>query len=90
MDRRRVNSNAKTEDDRMSDVDVKMVNLSRKRLGLPLLETGDDSTEEALVAEHLVQKPEEWGIHPEDLQAISDHIRGNVEDGIDKRRGLFD
>jgi DNA modification methylase len=60
----------------LGDIDPKMVNIARNRLGLPLLDLGDDMPQ----VEYLFEppKPEDWGIHPEELRFIYDELASNV------------
>lgn len=60
----------------LGDIDPKMVNIARNRLGLPLLDLGENAPQ----TEYLFQlpKPEDWGMHPEELRFIYDELVGNV------------
>lgn len=63
----------------LGDIDPKMVNVARLRLGLPLLdEVGDYAS--GSMADYLLEFPDPalWGIHPEDLRFIYDELRGNI------------
>lgn len=61
----------------LGDIDPKMVNVSRMRLGLPLLDTADA---DIFQGEYLFVPPDpaDWGIHPEELQFIYDALRDNI------------
>lgn len=63
----------------LCDIDPAMVTISRKRLGLPVLES-ERETNLATNAGYLVDlpSPQEWGIHPEDLVALVEELRANA------------
>jgi len=61
----------------LGDIDPKMVNIARKRLGLSLIESGiADMPMTDCVFE--LPDPENWGIHPEELRFIYDALQNNV------------
>lgn len=61
----------------MGDIDPKMVNIARKRLNLLLLEGPDAASPQG---EYLFEppRPEDWGIHPEELHFIFNALTANV------------
>ena len=65
----------------LGDVDPRMVNVARKRLGLPLPQ-GCRQDEGVPENEYWPEmpRPEEWGLHPEELRLIYDELQGNVVD----------
>jgi len=63
----------------LCDIDTRMVAIASKRLGLPIPEGEQQVIEIPSMSIPEVPCPEEWGIHPEDLLAIYDAIRGNVK-----------
>ncbi len=64
----------------LGDVDPRMVRIARRRLGLPpLLDDGGrvgDAPRPAYRFE--MPRPDEWGLHPEDLRFLYDELRGNI------------
>jgi hypothetical protein len=63
----------------MGDVDPRMVNIARERLGLPLLwGDGQDGSASGQTYRPEMPKPEEWGLHPEELRFLYDELWGNV------------
>jgi len=70
----------------LCDIDPKMVTIARKRLGLPLFQ---DTTEHvASQADYLFElpRPDEWGIHPEELRFIYDALQGNINSSMAQLR----
>jgi DNA modification methylase len=66
----------------LGDVDPRMVNIARERLGLPLLR-GDGQDGNALEEYRPeIPRPGEWGIHPEELRFLYDELKGNVRDAV--------
>lgn len=58
----------------LGDIDPKMTNITRKRLGLPYKE------EQEAQIDYILQlpAPEDWGIHPEELRFLCDELQGNI------------
>lgn len=69
----------------LSDIDKKMVDLSRKRLGLTVTHDTSAVIEPCNNCVPSLEPPDasEWGIHPEELQFLWDAINGNIKDQFD-------
>jgi site-specific DNA-methyltransferase (adenine-specific) len=61
----------------MIDIDSRMIAISQKRLGLPV--TAEQPRIESPTPRFEMPDPAEWGIHPEELQAIWAMMQGNAE-----------
>lgn len=61
----------------LGDIDSKMVDIARKRLGLSPLESEKDDTP-LTEYEITLPTPDQWGIHPEELRFIYDELQGNM------------
>jgi len=59
----------------LCDIDKRMVAITRKRLGLPVDEDGNESV--TLLAPELPM-PEEWGMHPDDVADLAARLRENA------------
>ena len=61
----------------LGDIDPKMINIARARLGFPLLSDVERHTSQA---KYLLDYPNpvDWGIHPEQLHFIHNELRNNV------------
>lgn len=62
----------------LGDIDPKMVNIARKRLGLPLNQNEAAANMPLTDYSFELPEPENWGIHPEELKFIYDAFQGNV------------
>jgi DNA modification methylase len=67
----------------LGDIDPKMVNIARRRLGLPLLNL-DEPHEPPCEYALSLPRPEHWGIHPEEIKYLYDALQGNIE-GIERQ-----
>jgi len=63
----------------LGDIDPHMVNISRARLGLSLLELDDRQEVEYTDYRPTVPDAASWGIHPEELRFVYDALAGNRE-----------
>jgi DNA modification methylase len=62
----------------LGDIDPKMVNIARVRLGLPLLNLDEEQAVPLSEYSFELPDPAEWGIHPEELRYLYDSLQGKV------------
>lgn len=65
----------------LGDIDPKMINLSCKRLGLPVQEECMETTSGGGYLPQ-IPDPSDWGIHPEELRFIYDELQGNIRHAL--------
>lgn len=66
----------------LGDIDPKMVNIARSRLGIPLLNINSKPDEPLTNYAPNLPLPEDWGVHPEDLEFIYNELNNNIKTTI--------